>query len=79
MARTRKFAECGSDEKMRWLALHPSIHSPQVSLKLKKLVKNILSKGQWIFNAKKTLYSPTKEGIYEEMPEFWSLHENNCV
>ena len=25
VARTRKCAECGSDEKMRWLALHPSL------------------------------------------------------
>ena len=24
MARTRNFAECGSDEEMRWPALHPS-------------------------------------------------------
>ena len=24
VARTRKCAECGSDEYMRWLALHPS-------------------------------------------------------
>ena len=24
MARTRKCAECGSEEEMRWLALHPS-------------------------------------------------------
>ena len=26
VARTRKCAECGSDEEMRWLALHPSLH-----------------------------------------------------
>ena len=24
VARTRNCAECGSDEKMRWLAIHPS-------------------------------------------------------
>ena len=26
MARARKCAECGSDEEMRWFALHPSSH-----------------------------------------------------
>ena len=28
VARTRKCAECGSDEEMRWLALHPSLCKP---------------------------------------------------
>ena len=26
VARMRKCAECGSDEEMRWLALHPSLY-----------------------------------------------------
>ena len=30
VARTRNWAECGSDEKMRWFALHPSFRRAQL-------------------------------------------------
>ena len=31
VARTRKCAECGSDEEMWWLALHPSHNNAQIN------------------------------------------------
>ena len=32
VARTRNCEECGSDEEMRWLALHPSVTPPKKCL-----------------------------------------------
>ena len=36
VARTRKCAECGSDQEMRGLALHPSLACPSRALPLTK-------------------------------------------